>query len=136
MYDYLRSNIIGKDFYYIDGDTPNKKRSFIKQEMEKTDGNVKVLVASFGTSSTGLSIKAIKNMVFADSFRSDTRVRQSIGRALRLHKDKSGDKAIVFDLVDQFAPGYKTVFYNHYIARKSEIYKKQDYPFDEMKITL
>jgi superfamily II DNA or RNA helicase len=136
MYDYLRSNVLGKDFYYIDGDTPNKKRMFIKQEMEKTDGNPKILVASFGTSSTGLSIKAIKNMIFADSFKSDTRVRQSIGRALRLHKDKNDTNAVVFDLVDQFYPGYKTVFYNHYLVRRNEIYKKQDYPYDELKIAL
>jgi len=56
--------------------------------MELTDGNPKILIASFGTLSTGVSIKAIKNMIFADSFKSDVIVRQSIGRALRLHKDK------------------------------------------------
>ena len=135
MYNYFRDNIPGVDFYYIDGGTSAKKREHIKQLMEKTDGdNIKVLVASFGTLSVGINIKSITNVIFADSYKSDQKVRQSIGRALRLHKDK--EKAIIFDIVDRFHTSFKNILYNHYIHRRTEIYKKQQYPFDEIKISL
>lgn len=134
IYNYLRDNISGIDFYYIDGSTDAKKRDFIKEKMEITDGNVKILVASFGTLSTGVNIRSITNVVFMDSYKSDQKIRQSIGRALRLHKDK--DKAIIFDLVDRFHTAYKNILYNHYLFRKKEIYKKQEYPHDEINISL
>ena len=99
LYEFFRSNIVGIDFYYIDGSTPSEKRTYIKKQMEITDEkNVKVLVGSFGTLSTGVNIKAINNLVFADSFKSDQIIRQSIGRILRLHSEKQ--KAFVFDVVD------------------------------------
>jgi type I site-specific restriction endonuclease len=134
MYNFFRDNIPGIDFYYIDGSTDAKKREYIKKQMEITDGNVKILVASFGTLSTGVNIKSITNVVFTDSYKSDQKIRQSIGRALRLHKDK--DKAVIFDIVDRFHTSYKNILYNHYIYRKNEIYKRQEYPFDEIKVSL
>ena len=136
LYDFFRSNILDKDFYYIDGSTSSKKRSFIKQEMEKTDKRVKILVASFGTLSTGVSIKALKNVVFTQSFKSAQIILQSIGRILRLHEDKENSKAMVFDLVDRFHSTYKNILYNHYISRRNELYKIQEYDFDEMKIAI
>jgi len=91
-------------------------------------------VASFGTLSTGVNIKAINNIVFADSFKSDQIIRQSIGRGLRLHDEKS--KLIVFDLVDQFHHSYKGTLFNHYKTRKDKIYTKQGFPLDEIKIVI
>lgn len=134
LYDYFRDNIPGKDFYYIDGSTSKDKREVIRKELEKTEGNVKVLVGSFGTMSTGINIKAIVNMVLADSFRSDRVIKQSIGRALRLHKDK--EKAIIFDIVDQFHPDYKGILYNHFQSRKNDIYEPQQYPYEELHIKI
>jgi len=135
MYDYLRSNVLDKDFYYIDGSTPNKKRKHILSEMKKTDGRVKILVASFGTVSTGVSVPSLKNVVFTQSFKSPQIILQSIGRILRLHKDKEDSHAIVFDLVDQFHSAYKTILYNHYLERK-KMYDKEEYPYQELKVVI
>jgi superfamily II DNA or RNA helicase len=134
LYEFFRNNIQGKDFYYIDGETPSEQRNYIKKQMEDTTGNVKILVSSFGTTSVGLSIKAVVNLVFADSFKSDQVVRQSLGRILRLHAEK--EKAILFDITDQFHKSYKNILYNHYISRRDQIYKKQGLDFDELKITI
>jgi len=136
LYEYCRSNVMDKDFYYIDGSTPTKKRNHIKKEMEKTDGRPKILIASYGTLSTGVSIKALKNVVFAESFKSAQIILQSIGRILRLHSDKKDSQAMVFDLVDQFHSSYKTTLYKHYESRKNELYVKEEYPFDELKAIL
>ena len=134
LYNYLRDNIQNKDIYYIDGNTPKEKRAIIKKQMEDTSGNIKILVASFGTSATGINIKAIVNLVFADSFKSDQVIRQAIGRVLRLHSTK--ENAIIFDLVDQFHHDFKGILFNHFQSRKKDIYEKQQYPYEELKFSL
>ena len=136
MYDFLRSNVLDKDFYYIDGSTSTKKRKHIFSEMKKTDNEkVKILVASYGTVATGVSINALKNVVFTQSFKSPQIVLQSIGRILRLHSTKKNNHAIVFDLVDQFDSSYKTILYNHYLSRK-KLYDKEEYPYQELRVVL
>lgn len=122
------------DVYYIDGDIKKDIRENIKVEMEKLDDKPKILVASFGTLSTGVSIKNLHNVIFMESFKSEQIIIQSIGRVLRLHKDK--DKAIVFDIVDIFDDGFnKNILYRHYETRKS-FYHKREYPLEELKIKL
>ena len=134
IYEKLKSEIKDKDFYYIDGEINNKNREFIKKEMEKTDGNVKVLVASYGTLSTGVSINAIFNVIFADSFKSEQIIIQSIGRALRKHSDKK--VATIFDIVDVFDPSDMTnILYKHFLERE-KFYKKREYPYKVIKMNL
>ena len=87
-----------------------------------------------GTLSTGVSINAIFNVVFADSFKSEQIIIQSIGRALRKHDEKK--VATIFDLVDVFSPTQlNNILYNHYKERQ-KFYIKRKYPFKEIKITL
>jgi superfamily II DNA or RNA helicase len=133
MYDYFRDNIPGIDFYYIDGSVDGEKRNYIKKMMEVVDGNPKVLVASYMTIGTGVSIKSLTNAILADSFKSPQLVLQSIGRLLRLHKNKV--KAIIFDLVDRFSKKYENTLYKHSLERKT-IYKKQEFPVDDLTINL
>ena len=134
MYNYLKDNSMNKDIYYIDGSVSSEKREYIKKQMEITGGNPKILVASYGTLSTGVSIKAITNIIFLDSFKSAQVVLQSIGRGLRLHADKV--KLVVFDLVDIFHSDYKTILWRQYESRRDELYKKQKYKYDEIKVKL
>jgi type I site-specific restriction endonuclease len=134
MYNYLKDNCQDKDVFYIDGSVNAEKREYIKKKMEDTSGNPKILVASYGTLSTGVSIKAISNIIFMDSFRSAQIVLQSIGRGLRLHKDKN--KLIVFDLVDIFHTEFKNILWRQFESRRDDLYKKQQYPMDELKVKL
>ena len=134
LYNNIKDNCQNKDVFYIDGSVSVEKREYIKKKMEDTTGNPKILVASFGTLSTGVSIKAISNIIFCDSYKSSQVVLQSIGRGLRLHKDKN--KLVVFDLVDIFHNDFKTILWKQYESRRDDIYKKQKYPYDELKIKL
>ena len=134
IFNKLKTELPDKDFYYIDGEVSGKNREEIKKEMEKTDGRIKILVASYGTLSTGVSINAIFNVVFTDSFKSEQIIIQSIGRALRLHDDKK--KAIIFDLVDVFSPNkMSNILFRHYKERE-KFYIKRKYPFKIKKINL
>jgi superfamily II DNA or RNA helicase len=134
LLNYLSKACPEKEFYYIDGSITNKNRESIKKKMEETDGRVKVLIASYGTLSTGVSIKAIFNVIFADSFKSEQIIIQSIGRALRLHKDKA--TAMIFDLVDVFTDvNPSNILYRHFQERK-KFYFNREYPYSVKKIIL
>jgi superfamily II DNA or RNA helicase len=134
LFDNLSSSLTDKEFFYIDGEVSGKKREEIKKQMEVTDGKIKVLIASYGTLSTGVSINAIFNVIFADSFKSEQIIIQSIGRALRLHSDKK--KATIFDLVDVYVPdNMNNILFRHFKERE-KFYNKREYPYKVIKINL
>jgi superfamily II DNA or RNA helicase len=87
-----------------------------------------------GTLSTGVSINAIFNVIFADSFKSEQIIIQSIGRSLRLHSEK--EKATIFDLVDVFdGNDMSNILFRHFKERE-KFYLKRQYPFKVVKINL
>jgi superfamily II DNA or RNA helicase len=129
----LTKELPDKEFYYIDGEINGKKREEIKKNMELNDGKVRILVASFGTLSTGVSIKNLFNVIFADSFKSEQIIIQSIGRILRLFSGKN--TANVFDLVDIFEKDPNNIFYKQFLERE-KFYIKRNYPYKLLKINL
>ena len=134
IFNKLKEELSDRDFYYIDGEVSGKKREVIKKEMENTDDKVKILIASYGTLSTGVSINAIFNVIFADSFKSEQIIIQSIGRALRLHSEKK--KANIFDLVDVFdGNNMSNILFRHFKERE-KFYTKRQYPYKIIKINL
>ena len=134
IFNKLKSEIQNKDFFYIDGEVRNKEREEIKKFMEETSTNTKILIASYGTLSTGVSINALFNVVFADSFKSEQIIIQSIGRALRLHEEKK--TALIFDLVDVFSlEEPKNILFRHFKERE-KFYIKRKYPYSVTKVKL
>ena len=87
-----------------------------------------------GTLSTGVSINAIFNVIFIDSFKSEQIIIQSIGRALRLHEDKK--TALIFDIVDVFTDqNPNNLLYRHFKERE-KFYIKRKYPYNSIKVNL
>lgn len=134
IYQKLKDELLDKEFFYIDGEISGRKREEIKKQMEIISDKPKVLVASFGTLSTGVSINAIFNVIFTDSFKSEQIIIQSIGRGLRLHSEK--EKVNIFDLVDIFNPNdMSNTLYRHFKEREG-FYIKRKYPYKIIKINL
>ena len=127
---YLEDNT-DKEVYFIYGEIKKDDRVEIKKLMES--GTNKVLVASYGTLSTGVNIKNIHNIHFTESFKSDVIVRQSIGRGLRTHKDK--DKLRLYDYVDCLDSNKRSMLVNHSRVRKT-IYKEQGFNYIIKKVSL
>jgi len=126
--------ITDKKIYYVDGSVNADVREEFKSRMEKNDDVI--IVASYGTFSTGISIKNIHNVFFTESFKSEVIIRQSIGRGLRLHADK--DVVKIYDFIDDFR--YKTdnhewlnYIYRHGMERR-KIYKEEKFPFEVQNI--
>ena len=121
-----------KDVFYVDGDTDVDKREYYKQSLEH--GENKILIASFGTFSTGISVKNIHNIVFAESFKSDKIIRQSIGRGMRLHASK--EKTNIIDIVDDFSYEGDKNFLLRHMDKRLEIYENQGFPFKIYDVNL
>jgi superfamily II DNA or RNA helicase len=133
---YLETNIDDKyQLYVIHGQISAELREEIRQVTDKSS-NV-IILASYGTMSTGVSIRKLHNVVFGSSCKSEIRVLQSIGRGLRLHESKS--KMILWDMVDDFTRVTRTGnidknhVYKHWEFR-TKYYKEQG--FDCLKKTI
>ena len=57
-----------------------------------------IIVASYGTFSTGINIKNLHNVIFASPSKSRIRNLQSIGRVLR--KGDKKNQAVLYDIAD------------------------------------
>jgi superfamily II DNA or RNA helicase len=123
--DILLEISSNKDVFYVDGETNVNRREYFKQSMEQ--GENKILIASFGTFSTGISIKNVHNIVFVESFKSDKIIRQSIGRGMRLHENKT--KTNIIDIVDDFSYNGDKNFLMKHMEKRLEIYDTQGFPY-------
>jgi superfamily II DNA or RNA helicase len=125
----LTKKLTNKECFYIDGEINSAIRTKIIDQMKT--GENKVLFASFGTFSTGINIKNIHILHLTESYKSDTIIRQSIGRGLRLHEHK--DKLIILDYVDDFSTNkYKGYLKRHSNERKTT-FNEQGFEFQVIK---
>ncbi len=133
LYEHLRINCTEKDFYYVDGGTEVDSRDYYKGMLEKEED--KVLIASYGTFSTGISIKNIHTIFLVESYKSDKIIKQSIGRAMRQMQDKK--RAVILDFVDDMR---KTKNSKNILYRQGEerlkIYKQERYSYKIYKVSL
>lgn len=130
LYEKLRQES-DKRVFYVDGGTDKDIREEYKKKMEA--GEEVVIVASYGTFSTGISIKKIHNIFFTESFKSEVIIRQSIGRGLRQHSSK--DKVLIIDFVDDI----RTIEWDNYLYKhgkvRQSIYKQEKFDYSIKKVT-
>lgn len=94
----------------VDADEREQIRSITEAE------NDAIIVASYGTFSTGINIRNLHNIVFASPSKSRIRNLQSIGRGLRLSESK--EKATLFDIVDDLRyKGHENFALKHFVER-------------------
>ena len=98
LYDAIRDRS-DKVCYYVDGSVGKDHREYYKKDMET--GENKILVASFTTFSTGISIKNVHNIFLVESYKSEIIVKQTIGRGMRLLPGK--EAVNIIDIVDDFS---------------------------------
>jgi superfamily II DNA or RNA helicase len=132
IYEKIREKTPEKEVYYIDGDTdPNTREIFIKRMEEETN---RILVASFGTLSTGISINNIHNIFLTESYKSEVLIKQTLGRGMRLHENK--DKVNVVDFVDDFSLNGKQNYLLKHSNERIEIYKREQFDYKIYEINI
>lgn len=121
--------IESKRVLYMDGSVDVKERESMRMLAERRDDLI--LLCSYGVFSTGISVKNIHHIVFASGYKSRIKVLQSIGRGLRLHKNKT--HLVLIDLVDDLSFTSKADdirYVNHsvrHFKERSKIYSDQGF---------
>jgi len=123
----------GKDVHYIAGSIDGDERETIRQWVTGENDN-QVIVASFGTFSTGINIPNIRHLVFASPSKSKIRVLQSIGRAARLHELK--DHATIWDIVDDLRIGKHVNHTFKHAQLRAQYYSTEKFPTQLQQIPL
>jgi superfamily II DNA or RNA helicase len=117
----LKDKIPGSVFLY--GNVKSKDR--IKEYKEVNNEDNKVIIATYGIASTGISINRLFNLVLVNAGKSFTRTIQSIGRGLRIAKDK--------DFVNIFDYAMNTKYSTRHLSERKTYYKESEYPFEIIK---
>jgi superfamily II DNA or RNA helicase len=105
----------------ISGSANLKQRQKVIEEMNNEDGII--LCASYGCCSTGITFKNVDYCIFAQSFKSEIIVKQSIGRMMLKTSEK--DTFYLYDIVDVF-PTKR--LYTQGLA-KIKTYKKEGFDY-------
>ena len=117
-------NVLIPDSVFISGKMKTTKRKEHYREIN-LDNNA-IMLATYGTTGTGININRIFNLVLIEPGKSFVRVIQSIGRGLRKADDK--DKVNIYDV------GSKCKFSNRHLLKRKKFYGEVKYPFTTEKI--
>jgi|TARA_B100001094_G_C18190392_1_gene806798 superfamily II DNA or RNA helicase len=109
--------------HYVYGGTDVDDREAVREYVENSNENV--ILASYGTFSTGVNIKRIDNIVFASPSKSRIRNLQSIGRGLRKAEGKT--KMKLFDISDDLQ--YENHTLNH-LKERINIYNEENFNYE------
>ena len=130
IWNLIREKTSDKEVFYVDGDTDENLREEYKSRM--TIGSNKILVATYGTFATGISINNIHNIFLVESYKSEVLIKQSLGRGMRKMEGK--EVVNVIDFVDDFStPRYQNYLIKHSEARL-QIYKKEGFSYKIFKV--
>lgn len=131
LYDILQKQH-NKKVFFVHGGTEAEDRESVRKIVEREENAI--IVASYGTFSTGISIKRLHNIVFSSPSKSRIRVLQSIGRQLR--KSEFKEKAKLYDIADDISwKSYQNHTLRHFIER-IKIYEHEKFDFRKIIIPI
>ena len=118
--------------FFVHGGVDAESREQIR-EITENEKNA-IIVASYGTFSTGINIRNLHNIIFASPSKSRIRNLQSIGRVLRKGANKV--KAILYDIADDCThKSRRNYTLNHFIER-IKIYNEENFNYEIISIQL
>jgi len=117
LFDMIKQKVhTERKVFFVHGGVDTADRESIRHITEGEDDAI--IIASFGTFSTGINIPSIENIIFASPSKSKIRNLQSIGRGLRLKDGK--DACNLYDLADDL---HWKSWKNHTLNHAAERYK-------------
>ena len=134
LYDMIKDtkNIGDRKVFFIHGGTDVTDREEVRRIMEIE--NDAIVVASFGTFSTGINIRNLHNIIFASPSKSRVRNLQSIGRGLRQSEGK--EKATLYDIADDLRYKKHMNFTLKHFVERVKIYNEEQFVYKTYKIGL
>ena len=121
-----------KKIFYVHGGVEAEEREKIRFITEKSDNAI--IIASYGTFSTGINIRNLHNIVFASPSKSRIRNLQSIGRGLRLKDNDSS--ATLYDISDDLTHNEKENYTLAHFRERINIYNEEDFDYEIHNVDL
>ena len=130
LYELINNTIDPeRKIFFVHGGTDVEDREEVRQITETEDDAV--IIASYGTFSTGINIKRLHNIVFASPSKSRIRNLQSIGRVLR--KGKNKDMATLYDIADDIGGQNYTL---RHLNERVNIYNDENFKYEVIRVNL
>ena len=133
IYDLIKEKAKdGRQIFFVYGGTETTDREDIRGIVENETNAI--IVASYGTFSTGINIRNINNIVFASPSKSKIRVLQSIGRGLRISENKNS--ILVFDIADDVSYKQSRNFTLTHFTERINIYNEEQFNYEISRVNL
>jgi superfamily II DNA or RNA helicase len=133
LFELINKNI-GEDrkVFFIHGGVDVEDRELARSIIENEKNSI--IVASYGTFSTGINIKNLHNVIFASPSKSRIRNLQSIGRVLRKGTNKFS--ATLYDIADDCTFRSKRNYTLNHLVERIKIYNEEKFNYDMVTINL
>ena len=135
------SILIGNHIENENNSSNNNNKNLLENEKNESDNleitekeNNAIIVASYGTFSTGINIKNLHNVIFASPSKSRLRNLQSIGRVLRKGKNKT--KATLYDISDDCTYNSRKNYTLNHLIERIKIYNEENFNYEIITIQL
>ena len=132
LYANIKEHAKNRHVFFVFGGTDVEIRESVRAITEKERDAI--IVASYGTFSTGVNIRNLHNIIFASPSKSRIRNLQSIGRGLRIGDNK--DEAVLFDISDDFRIGKYTNYTLKHFVDRVRIYDDEKFKYKFYNIEL
>ena len=130
LYELINNTVdSARKVFFVHGGTDVEDREEVRQITEIE--NNAIIIASYGTFSTGINIKRLHNIIFASPSKSRIRNLQSIGRVLR--KGEGKDIATLYDIADDIGGQNYTL---KHLNERVNIYNDENFKYEVIRVNL
>jgi len=133
LYNSINSSVDDvRKVFFIHGGVDVEDRESVREITENEENAI--IVASYGTFSTGINIKRLHNIVFASPSKSRIRNLQSIGRVLR--KGKGKVRAMLYDIADDTTCDHIRNYTLNHLVERIKVYNEEKFNYEFNSIRL
>jgi len=134
LYELINNNntIENRRVFFIHGGVDTEDREKVRAITEQESNAI--IVASYGTFSTGINIKNLHNVIFASPSKSRIRNLQSIGRILRKGNKKT--RATLYDIADDISYKSRRNYTLNHLIERIKVYNEENFNYDIVNIPL
>ena len=133
LYNSINTSVTNqRKVFFVHGGIATEERESIRYITEEQENAI--IVASYGTFSTGINIKRLHNVIFASPSKSRIRNLQSIGRVLRKGREKV--KAVLYDISDDISYKSQRNYTLNHLVERIKIYNEEKFKYEFKQIKL
>jgi len=133
LYESINNSVKeGRKVFYVHGGIDAAERELVREITEREDNAI--IVASYGTFSTGINIKNLHNVIFASPSKSRIRNLQSIGRVLRKGNNKT--QAVLYDIADDCTKNSRKNYTLNHLIERVKIYNEENFNYEFVQVNL